>query len=70
MLSAMTKTIVASLNPKRKSASRKKAVVRTLEGSSPTFGADFQHVFARNVAMARRDNKRATGMPDAIISRR
>jgi hypothetical protein len=70
MLSAMTKIVVATLNPKRKSAGRKKVTMRTLEGSSPTFGADFQCVFAKNVARARRDNKQVIGAPDATIAKR
>ena len=41
----------------------------TLDLGSATFGQDLQYVFGRNVAKARRDNKRAIGAPDVVIKR-
>jgi hypothetical protein len=42
----------------------------TLDLGSPTFGADLQYVFGRNVAKARRDNKRVTGSADIAGGKR
>ena len=41
--------------------------LRTLDAESPTFGEDLQYVFSRNVAKARRDNKRVTGTTDVVV---
>jgi hypothetical protein len=38
--------------------------VMTLDVDSKTFGNDFTYVFGRNVAKARRENKRVTGVAD------
>ena len=43
-------------------------MVRTLEISGAKFGAGLQYVFRKNVAKARRDNKRATGATDVIVT--
>jgi hypothetical protein len=79
----MTK-IVLGFKSKSKSGSRGKTSVtekrvrntdgqvktlRTLDAGSTTFGSDLQYVFSRNVAKARRDNKRATGAPDGVVKR-
>lgn len=40
--------------------------VRTLDGHSKTFGEDLSYVFARNVAKARRDNKKVSGVADRV----
>ena len=45
-------------------------MLRTLDVGSSTFGSDLQYVFDRNVAKARRDNKRATGMADVVVAKR
>ena len=42
---------------------RSKTVYR-LDANSPTFDADLQYVFSRNVAKARRENKRLFGSPE------
>jgi hypothetical protein len=41
------------------------STLRTLDLSSKTFGNDLTYVFGRNVAKARRENKRVTGAPDS-----
>ena len=38
--------------------------LRTLNAGSKTFGRDFTYVFGKNVAKARRENKRVTGSTD------
>ncbi|WP_420384348.1 hypothetical protein [Novosphingobium sp.] len=38
--------------------------VRTLDGGSKTFSSDLTYVFTRNVAKARRDNKKVSGVTD------
>lgn len=40
--------------------------VRTLDGASKTFGKDLTYVFSRNVAKARRDNKKVSGVTDRV----
>lgn len=40
--------------------------VRTLDGGSKTFGKDLTYVFTRNVAKARRDNKKVSGVSDRV----
>jgi hypothetical protein len=40
--------------------------LRVLDLKSPTFGADLLYVFGRNVAKARRDNKRVIGAADVV----
>jgi hypothetical protein len=44
--------------------------LRTLDARSQTFGDDLQYVFGRNVAKARRDNKRTIGTADAVVIKR
>jgi hypothetical protein len=44
--------------------------VRTLDAGSRTFGDDLQYVFSKNVAKARRDNKRVVGTTDVAIAKR
>ena len=44
--------------------------LRTLDAGSRTFGNDLQYVFGKNVAKARRDNKRAIGTADVVIGKR
>lgn len=38
----------------------------TIEAGSKTFGRDLTYVFGRNVAKARRENKRVTGSSDSV----
>ena len=45
-------------------------VLRTLDVGSTTFGSDLRYVFDRNVAKARRDNKRLTGIADVVVAKR
>jgi len=77
----MAKVVVKSLNPKSKGRAAvtekrvrdttgKVKILRTLDARSDTFGADLQYVFGKNVAKARRDNKRATGAVDVAIPKR
>jgi hypothetical protein len=78
----MAKIIVAKLNRTKKagkaSVTKKRVrnavgavkTLRTLDAGSRTFGTDLQYVFSKNVAKARRDNKRATGAPDVVVTKR
>jgi hypothetical protein len=45
-------------------------MLRTLDAGSRTFGGDLQYVFGKNVAKARRENKRAIGTADVVIVKR
>jgi hypothetical protein len=78
----MAKIVVKSVGPKAKPTDgRNTAVVekrvrdaegnvktlRTLDVGSATFGDDLLYVFKKNVAKARRDNKRITGSADSIV---
>ena len=80
----MAKVVVASLKSKPKGTGRGDSAVvekrvrdtdgqmktlRTLDAGSRTFGADLQYVFGKNVAKARRDNKRVIGTADVAISK-
>jgi hypothetical protein len=40
--------------------------VRTLDAHSPSFDQGLQYVFAKNVAKARRENKRLLGSADGV----
>jgi hypothetical protein len=42
----------------------------TIDASSPTFGDDLRRAFEKNVAKARRENKKKFGSPDPQPSRR
>jgi hypothetical protein len=44
-------------------------MLRILDAGSLTFGKDLQYVFGKNVAKARRDNKRAIGASDVVPKR-
>ena len=78
----MATIVVKSAGPKAKSTGgRNSAVVekrvrdaegnvktlRTLDAGSATFGNDLLYVFEKNVAKARRDNKRVTGATDSVL---
>lgn len=77
----MTKVVVANLKSTRRrktgsvtekrvhDASGKLQLVRLLDANSATFGQDLQYVFERNVAKARRENKRVIGTPDVVLKR-
>ena len=45
-------------------------VLRTLDVGSSTFGDDLHYVFRKNVAKARRDNKRIIGSADGVVTKR
>jgi hypothetical protein len=80
----MTKVVVKNKPKRRSGAKGKTAVVtkrvknhegraqtlHTLDFGSATFGADFQYVFSRNVAKARRENKRIIGTADVAVPKR
>jgi hypothetical protein len=84
VIAAMAKIVVTSLKSKagsRRSATSvtKKRVkdadgqlktLRTLDAGSRTFGADFGYVFGKNVAKARRENKRTIGATDVAVAKR
>jgi hypothetical protein len=78
----MAKIVIGNLKPKpgrrgKTSVTKKRVrdtdgqvkMLWTLDLGSATFGQDLQYVFGRNVAKARRDNKRAIGAPDVVIKR-
>jgi len=79
----MTKHVAASLQVKsngtraRTSVSKKRVrdaagqvkTLRVLDIGSETFGDDLQFVFGKNVAKARRDNKRIIGTSDVAPKR-
>lgn len=44
--------------------------VLTIDATSPTFGDDLRRIFEKNVAKARRENKKKFGSPDPQPSRR
>lgn len=74
----MVKVVVASLKPEartRKDAAKVVAkrvrdvqgqvkTLRTIDFASDTFGEDLRYVFGRNVAKARKDNKKIVGAND------
>jgi len=80
----MAKVVVTSLRSKQKGRRETTSVtekrvrdtegqvktLRTLDAGSRTFGDDLQYVFSKNVAKARRDNKRAIGAADVVIGKR
>ena len=80
----MAKVVVTSLRSKQKGRRETTSVtekrvrdtegqvktLRTLDAGSRTFGDDLQYVFSKNVANARRDNKRAIGAADVVIGKR
>jgi hypothetical protein len=51
-------------------AEGKTRTIRTLDIGSPSFSEDLQYVFERNVAKARRDNKRVAGVTDVAPTKR
>ena len=48
----------------------KMTTIRTVDAASPTFGEDMLYVFRKNVAAARRENKRVTGVSDVAPAKR
>jgi len=61
----------ASVGKKRvRDTSGQSKILRTLDVGSTTFGSDLQYVFDRNVAKARRDNKRVAGIADVVVLKR
>ena len=80
----MAKVIIADLNGKPRGRTAAGSVARkrvrdaegqvktlyTLDLGSPSFGADLQYVFGKNVAKARRDNKRVIGAADITGGKR
>jgi hypothetical protein len=45
------------------------ASVLSVDANSPTFGDDLGAVFSRNVAKARRENKKKFGSPDRVAQK-
>lgn len=56
----------ANVEQKRVSGPNGSRTIFTLDTSSKTFGDDFTFVFEKNVAKARRENKRILGVPDRV----
>ncbi len=58
----------ASVTEKRvRGADGKMTIFRTIDSASPTFGEDFLYIFRKNVAKARRENKRLIGTADGLV---
>lgn len=56
-----------SVGQKRvRSADGEFRTLRTIKTDSKTFGNDLTYVFGKNVAKARRENKRLTGSTDVV----
>jgi hypothetical protein len=84
--SRMVKVVVANLGRSSKAGAKKAdfsgsekrvrnpegqlKTLRTLDLGSRTFGNDLGYVFSKNVAKARRDNKRVTGSTDVAPAKR
>jgi hypothetical protein len=76
----VAKVVIASLSSKRERApvaekrvrdpSGRVRTVRTIDVGSATFGEDLRYVFGKNVAKARRDNKRVADVTDATTTKR
>ena len=77
----MTKVVVASLRSRshgRAAVAEKRVLdaagqvktLRTLDIGSSTYGRDLEYVFGKNVAKARRENKRMTGASDGVVAKR
>jgi hypothetical protein len=80
----MAKIIVTSLKPKAggrapaasvtkkrvRDANGQLKTLRTLDAGSRTFGDDLGYVFGKNVAKARRENKRIVGATDVAVEKR
>ena len=60
---------VAVTEKRVRGADGKVKTLRTLDAGSRTFGADLEYVFGRNVAKARRDNKRVIGANDVAVGK-
>jgi hypothetical protein len=84
VIGAMAKIVVTSLKSKTKthgsatSVTKKRVkdtdgqvrTLRTLDAGSRTFGDDLGYVFGKNVAKARRENKRTIGTTDVAVAKR
>lgn len=79
----MAKVIIRDLKSGRISEAAKRAVstkrvvsaggtrvVRSLDANSPLFGESLRYVFSKNVAKARRENKRISGSADIAPKKR
>jgi hypothetical protein len=79
----MAKVLFKSLNhakvPARKGSVTEKRVraadgrrikVLAIDANSPTFGDDLSYVFKKNVARARRENKKLVGAPDRVPTKK
>jgi hypothetical protein len=61
----------ASVTEKRvRDAEGQVKTLRTLDAGSRTFGQDLRYVFGKNVAKARRVNKRVIGTADVVVAKR
>ena len=66
-----SKKAPASVGKKRvTSVTGERKTVLTLDANSPSFDEGLQYVSARNVAKARRDNKRIVGVADVAPPKR
>ena len=66
-----SKKAPASVGKKRvTTATGERRTVLTLDANSPSFNDGLQYVFAKNVAKARRENKRILGVADVAPPKR
>jgi len=65
------RALAASVTKKRvRDTNGQLKTLRTLDAGSRTFGDDLGYVFGKNVAKARRENKRIVGAPDGAVEKR
>lgn len=65
-----TRSTVPAVGRKVVGSSGSKRTLHTLDAHSDTFDDDLRYVFSKNVAKARRDNKRITGSTDIAPRKR
>lgn len=58
-----------AVREERAAGSRDSGTLLALDAHSSSFGQDLRYVFGRNVAKARRENKRLTGSADLALKR-
>ena len=65
-LRGSAKSAAGSVGKKVVVSAGKRRTVRTLDANSATFDEGLKYVFSRNVAKARRENKRILGRADIV----
>lgn len=65
-----TRSVPRSVSKKQVAGAEGTKTVWTLDANSPSFDAGLHYVFSRNVAKARRENKRVAGATDIAPRKR